>query len=186
MARPLDPIQVAGVLSDVEAAAVGAFRRTLIAESCAGAVVGRLPPPGLRDDGFILLPDLWPPVPIAQTLPSLGPEVAGALAGRCWCEGVWSDGDCDAPEPPPFAAAYSDAGGVRTYYLASAACDECGGSGWDTEYDADGEIDDDYPCCGCSGTGARTDVKAIADRYQPDRAWRDEDTARCARFDVRR
>lgn len=79
----------------------------------------------------------------------------------CWFE---CDSDCYgaacnvgcAREPYPFAAAYSDASGVRTYVLVSGECEACNGDRLIPPY---------KPCPDCSGTGARVDVRAIAKQY---------------------
>jgi hypothetical protein len=164
--------------------------------SCAGAVVscllnhagdfpraGKMPPSGL-----LLLRARS--IPIAQTIEPLAGEVVAWLACVRGC-GETGGGACShlneedhqgLPCPPPFAAAYYTAGGVRTYVLASGECEAC------AEYPCARPVRqprNEPPCARCSGTGARTDVKAIADRYQPDRPWRDEDTPRLARFEVR-
>jgi hypothetical protein len=94
--------------------------------------------------------------------------------------------------PPPFAAAYADVTivtedgqrRVHEWVLASAPCGGCDGTGR-VGVRSDFTVAEDGKCDLCNGTGARVDVKAIADRYQPDRPWRDEDTAREARFRVR-
>lgn len=146
-------------------AAVAAYRRTLIKECAAGAVVGRLythagwpahigPDPG--------------PIPIANGPPGDERlrEVAGELLVMPWevetADDAW-----------PFAAAYHDAGGVRTYVLVSGECKPCAGCGyWGDNRGSD-------RCADCNGTGTTTDVGSIARRYGGD------GDARTARFEVK-
>jgi len=158
------------------------YRRSLI-EECAGlAVVATL-------YGHITratrIPDpAEPRIPIAPAPPSLAEDVAEYLTrnpSHCaYCHG---HGLCIShPKPPPFAAAYSDTPAGRRYWLASADCEACAGTGDDpivTKTEDDGYL---LPAlCGhCNGTGARTDCSAIARRYGGD------GTARSASFEVTR
>jgi hypothetical protein len=138
-------------------------------------------------------------IPVASVGPFVGlsGDVArGLLEGRADCEGMCCGGSGyrnDDPvtrceKPPPFAAAYAevtiDGEWWRGYVLVSAPCGGCDGTGL-VCVRSDFTVAEDGKCDLCNGTGARVDVKAIADRYQPDRPWRDEDTAREARFRVR-
>lgn len=121
-------------------------------------------------------------VPIAQALPSLAEDVAGELARGAWREGCTFGnpprGGKYRDDPPPFAAAYHDAGGVRVYVLASAACGGCDGYGLEPGPVGDNVSTFGQRCPDCNGTGARTDVSKIAARYGG------TGTARLARFEV--
>jgi hypothetical protein len=171
----------------------------LVEECCEGAVVGRLPyHDPFKDDTRQAAAELaaemrehharypmLPAIPIAQTIPSLAVAVAQALLEQysapdrlrgCELIGV-------PAIAPPFAAAYYDRAGVRTYVLASGECECCRDEQGRGVHYSDPDDGVAWACQACSGTGARTDVGAIADRYQPDRPWRDEDTPRLARFE---
>jgi hypothetical protein len=166
--------------------AIAIVHRELVEVCCAGAVVGQLPacPAQMgqpcsddcercevrNSDGRA--------IPIAQTIEPLVGDVARELLEQynapdrlrgCELIGV-------PAVAPPFAASYYDANGVRTYVLAAAECAGCAL--------LPGESTNDCEGCDCNGTTA--DVRSIADRYQPGRPWRDEDTPRLARFEVRR
>jgi len=158
------------------------YRRSLI-EECAGlAVVATL-------YGHITratrIPDpAEPRIPIAPAPPSLAEDVAEYLTrnpSHCaYCHG---HGLCIShPKPPPFAAAYSDTPAGRRYWLASAECRACVGTGRDDSgvNVHDNTRDESAICPDCNGTGARTDVGAIARRYGGD------GTARSASFEVTR
>jgi hypothetical protein len=165
---------------------VDEYHDRLVEECCEGAVIMRL-----RYHNQPILPNVrgdadnpaWHAmherVPIAQVVPSLAVQVAAKLLDNRLRAYVPGSGRKPPPPNTSFAAAYFDHDGVRTYVLASAECATCDGErkrwgeGWHL-----------YTCPACDGTGARTDVRAIADRYQPDRPWRDEDTPRLARFVV--
>jgi hypothetical protein len=170
---------------------VDEYHDRLVEECCEGAVVMRFDDHMADLDGYegIDHEHRFTVIPVAQSVPSL----AVAVAVRLLREQFWSvEGQC-LHDPSPFAAAYYDRAGVRTYVLASGECEVCEGA-----RAIPAEIPDDLLqlegpsieamyrfCPQCEGAGARTDVKSIADRYQPDRPWRDEDTPRLARFEVR-
>jgi len=169
------------------------YRRSLI-EECAGlAVVATLHGHVTR---ATRIPDpAEPRIPIAPAPPSLAEDVARGLAGYgipSKCEHCNGTGNRRVPlqrsrcphcesgrsrSPAPFAAAYSDTPTERRYWLASAACPAC--------YDEPRcepirQPRREPPCARCSGTGARTDVGAIARRYGGD------GFARSATFEVKR
>lgn len=167
------------------ARALAIVHRSLVEECCAGAVVGRLP--RLRPFMAIAVGGEWEDarghqgvIPIADVggFASLAEDVARTLLeSDCPpCSGTTCDICEERGHDPssPIAAAYTDAGGVRSWVLASAACSACDGFGSRSFGDAllgPG-------CPDCSGTGARTPVDQIARRYGG------EGTARLARFET--
>ena len=162
---------------------MGDPREDMLVEECAGLAVVRT----LASMTTTCQPHEWVgwaiPVPIAPAPPSLLERVAEMLLER----NPWTGDDWLWPsdDPPLFAAAYSDTPGGRQYVLASAACDRCQGDGAiglaETADQFLGLVR--YTCHACHGTGARTDVSAIAARYPGDHG---EDTAHLARFEVER
>lgn len=142
--------------------------RSLVEECCAGAVVGRLPTPSGMSRPQEIRHRWWrelPLVPIAAAPVSLADKVAVEMSQRAGCE-----------DPFPFAAAYTDAGGVRTWVLASVACPMCCCEPNGAE--VQGETPTQH-CIVCSGIGARTDVSLVAARYGG------EGTVRLAKFETK-
>jgi hypothetical protein len=157
-------------------AAVAAYRRTLIKECAAGAVVGRLP---WDDVPTMLLVETerykwWralPAIPIANGPPGDERlrEVAAQLAVT-WRITPADDGR-KRLGPPPFAAAYHDSGGVRHYVLVAGECDVCDDAAELPSTDL--EPLHRRPCPKC------IDVGAVARRYGGDGG------SRVARFEVK-
>jgi len=169
---------------------MGDPREDMLVEECAGLAVVRT----LASMTTTIQPHEWVgwaiQIPIAPAPPSLLERVAMELAISATCPACY--GGCiecqdtgRTGHPPPFAAAYSDTPTGRVYVLASAACDRCQGNGAiglaETVDQFLGLVR--YTCHACNGTGARTDVGAIAARYPGDHG---EDTAHLARFEVER
>lgn len=171
---------------------VVAYRRSIIEECAAGAVVEKVPrhPVSPWTNEPTVPWGLWdslPAVPVANAPASLAEDVARELVGGGLCDHCptcsGDDGTGCVPTIP-FAAAYHDAGGVRTYVLVSRECGRCAGLAVESTSLGVPHDGGDAICGICQGTGATTNVRSIADRYQPDRPWRDEDTLRRARFEV--
>lgn len=171
-----------------EGAKIGrdAYRRTMIEECAAGAVVGTLRA-HLRGPSFAHDLDKRPdnhPIPIAAAPPSLAEAVARLLVAKPPCfveecregdECVRPGEECETCPQYPFAGAYSDANGRRTYTLVSRECETCDGIGGCPDPDG---LPKPLRCISCNGTGSTTDVGAIARRYGGD------GDARVARFEV--
>jgi hypothetical protein len=131
--------QCLGFNSSLADEAIAIVHHEFVEVCCAGAVVDRL----WWHQGYTLHrgakdPQLGPPIPIAQTIEPLAGEVAEWLLTQCHACGHRADciaghindpTGCEEIEPPTFAASYYDAGGVRTYVLASGECQACAGSG---------------------------------------------------------
>lgn len=170
----------------------------LVEQACAGAVVERLTwsavGSGRIADALTFLAE--PAVPIASVGPFgwLAEAVGERLLTQCHGCGhratchkghIKDLAGCEEIDPPPFATVRSELviGGRPwvEWALVVAECHRCEGTG----KIAGGRFGGLLLCPDCKGDGARVNAAAIADRYQPDRPWRNEDTARVARFRVR-
>jgi hypothetical protein len=210
--------------------AVAAYRRSIVEECCAGAVVDAIwshvgsmslsaPTPRISalDIMFINIPIAnGPPDPelLAEVAGRLAehpvercPTCASKLAAVTYSGGslnrdqwestragdYYCTGSCVSDDArsgylywwrrelqPPFAAAWHESRGVRTYVLVSAKCERCKGARSVPARLGPGEKGIMSPslCPGCNGRGTRTDVGAIARRYGGD------GDARKARFEV--
>ena len=153
-------------------------RLPIIEECCAGTVVGRLPhhPAGTLTDTAEMVSSQWyrllsARIPIANAPSSLLEAVAEELATR-------PHAGYSPTRLPPFAAAYTDANGVRTYVLRAGECPACDGNG-ETYEEHEPWATETLGCGYCEGTGTRADVGAIARCYGGD------GDARTARFEVK-
>jgi hypothetical protein len=175
----------------------------LIEEICAGAVVGDI---GCPVENDISLPrrcsvsddrGCFPcnveegSVPIAHVggAASLAEKVArrlleGRWCGTCECVIACVCGPNSCPDlpfkNPPFAAAVITRGGETEWVLASGGCEACVDMYPRCETVAQPKHER-YPCARCQGARARTNVLAIARRYDPEATG----TPRLARFKVR-
>jgi hypothetical protein len=103
-------------------------------------------------------------IPIAHVPRTVADEVAQRLASETRCDKHKRRDECCGTYTRSgysFAAAIVRHAGKVELVLASAACEVCEDDG----YTAPGEDGPPEDCPDCSGTGARTDVLAVAERY---------------------